>query len=66
MPVVAKLTFINRESAHAVVVLRHPRRHFRLVARFITNLVRLPHPAPLWLKAGKSVHVKMPTHLKTR
>ena len=49
MPVVAKLASINRKTRNSVVMLRHPRCHFRFFARFIANLMRLAHPAPLWL-----------------
>ena len=30
-------------------MLRHARRHLRLLARLVANLLRLPHPTLFWL-----------------
>lgn len=65
MPVVAKFALIDRKSRNMVVVLGNPCRHFRLFAGMINNLVRLAHPAPLWLKPAQSVHIKMSAHRTT-
>ena len=37
-------------------------RHFRLLARFIANLMGVTNPTPLRLKSRESINIKMPTH----
>ena len=59
---VAKLTLINRQTRHMMVMLRHSRRHLRLLARMINNLMRFAHPTPLRLKPTQPVHIKTSTH----
>ena len=62
MPMLAKFAFIDGPPANPVVVLGYPRRHLGLLARFITNLVRLAHPAPLWLIPTQPIYIKTSTH----
>ena len=62
MPMVAKLAFIDRQTSNMVVVLGNSRRHFRLFAGFITNLMRLAHPTSFRLKPAQSIYIKMSTH----
>lgn len=52
MPMIPKLAFINRKPPiYRVVMLRNARRYFRLFARSIANLLRLPHPASFRIKS---------------
>ncbi|MBR3595158.1 hypothetical protein IKL45_02905 [Candidatus Saccharibacteria bacterium] len=46
---VTKLTLIDRQTRNMMIMLRNSRRHLRLLARMINNLMRFAHPAPLWL-----------------
>lgn len=50
------LTFIDRQLRRTIIMLRDQRRHFRLIARRIANLLVVSHPTLFRLSISRLLH----------